>query len=331
MYLGQAAAGLAVAGGTGYALLSSDQPLAIVFSAASVAYIAVRWLLAWGFRIKYWYSRGTQGHYTTSCPECGQYIYRQSHDWILMCKRCGWRAGWPGVRWVIQSVPARQLRRTVVGGKLVVLVGALIVIATYPMITVGSLGTVDSIAGVQTADTEPGASTAKTPTNERLGAGYNVSKVESEFISLLNQERQSRSLQEVSQRDVLSEMGQSHARVIADIHEITHVQPDGTTIADRYQQRGLLPECRLPIQGTDQFYRGAENVYQGYVDTEVFQADGGIISVNDEEDLAQDMFESWMNSKPHREAMLVYSADQAGLGVARVDESDAVYVALELC
>jgi YD repeat-containing protein len=125
-------------------------------------------------------------------------------------------------------------------------------------------------------------------------------------------------------------MGQSHAENMAANGYMGHVQPDGDTIEYRYDARGLLPECRLPIRGSNRFYPGAENAYQGHVDTTIEREYAADTYVGSEQELARVMFDSWMNSPPHREAMLLASADQMGLGVA-ITGDDRVYAALELC
>lgn len=162
--------------------------------------------------------------------------------------------------------------------------------------------------------------------------GYNLNRTEALFIRYLNQERSSRGLQNVSKRSVLTEMGREHSRDMAEKDYFAHEEPDGDTIRDRYQQRGLLPECRLPILGTDRYYAGAENIAQLHVDTQL-QADwaeDGTFSVYNEENLARAISEMWMHSKGHREAMLVASADEAGLGIY-ITETGEVYASLELC
>jgi len=303
--------------------------------------LAIRVTLQWLGRTRHYLRKGRSSDRAT-CPNCVQSRRRLPGDLVLECKHCGWQPGFPGLRYLTHSVASYQLRRSLSGSR-VVLGGLCVIAILYGGVLtsfagpVGLAGFADDGMKQGEYKTSPVSETVtttptKTPASSgRLIAGYNMDVVELEFISLLNQERESRGLQEVSQRDVLSELGQSHAQVMANIDELTHTQPDGTTIEDRYQQRGLLPECELPIQGTERFYPGAENAYQGYIDTQVSQADGGVITVHDEQSLAKAMFESWMSSKPHREAMLVYSADQAGLGVARVEGTDKIYAALELC
>jgi len=318
-----------------------------------VIYIIVRWLIAWGYRISYWYQRGTKGIHSTSCPSCDQYIYRQRRDWILKCKRCGWTAGWPIIRWVTQSVPARQLRRTVVGPQLIVVILGISVLG-FGGITGGIIDpasdrtTVDrsdsasSINSLMSSPTQPlstpqtSPSPLDTPTSHSsptpgpaVQQGYNRTLVEAHFIKLLNQERSSRGLQNVSQSGVLSDMGEEHSADMAEGDYIGHNDSNGRTIQDRYEERELLPECRLSIEGSDRYYPGAENAAGAWVERR-FRSTGGSYFVSNEQELAEALFSIWMNSPPHRRAMLVHSADEAGLGLT-ITESGKVYAALELC
>jgi len=304
----------------------------------------VRWFLAWVYRTRFWVRRGGRGH-RVECPNCHARRHRIGGDWLLQCKRCGWKAGLPVLRWFTRSVPARQLRRTVVGPKLVLVVIAVAVIAT------GGVGAVTVPVDLPSTDA-PGAEAATPtpasaqspaptdpptdrPTDTEINTGdstptpFNHTRVEQTFLELLNTERQSRDLQTLSIREELTEMGESHADNMAEHSYMGHVQPDGTTISDRYRERGLLPECRLPIKGTDRYYAGAENAAYTYLYTRI-SGSNPVDYINSEEDLGRHLFHMWMNSKPHREAMLVYSADEMGLGF-EVTEDSKVYAALELC
>lgn len=138
------------------------------------------------------------------------------------------------------------------------------------------------------------------------------------FLSLLNEERRSRGLGTVSRSAELSEMATAHAEDMATHDYIGHENADGDSIEDRYRARGLLPECRLPTEH-GQYYPGAENAW------------GATDRVSGRR-LADQAFGSWMQSRGHREAMLVASADEAGLGVAHEYGGEwTTCVALELC
>jgi len=156
-------------------------------------------------------------------------------------------------------------------------------------------------------------------------------QVEDEFIELLNEERAEHGLGQVSKRGVLTEMGESHAENMKEHQYVGHNQPDGTGVRDRYETRGLIPECRIQT-GPHEYYYGTENAAGAYIGESMGAgwANGDDYTANDEGELAKYLFEEWMHSEGHREAMLVPPADEAGLGIA-VNESGAVWAALELC
>lgn len=266
------------------------------------------------------------------CPDCGGRVWRLSGDKFLKCHRCGWMVSYPFIRWFshptwllyyfhrFRKYPVTSIW-SVMKIAAVLLVGSLLITGTAPI--GGIMDAVDSASNAELT-----GSGADAESEER----YNLTKTETLFIQFLNQERSSRGLQNVSNRPVLTEMGQAHSKNMAEKDYFAHEEPDGDTIEDRYDQRGLLPECRLPISGTDRFYPGAENIAQTHVDSQVRAewADRGSYSINTERDLAWAIFQMWMHSPPHRKAMLVASADEAGLGLYIRDDGN-VYASLELC
>jgi uncharacterized protein YkwD len=159
--------------------------------------------------------------------------------------------------------------------------------------------------------------------------GYNRTNVEIHFVELLNEERSSRGLQNVSQAAVLSDMAGAHSEDMAEHDYIGHTNSEGRTIRERYERRGLLPQCNLPMEGSNRYYSGAENAAGAWIERR-FTSSGGTYFVSNEEELANTLLSIWMNSPPHRRALLVSSADEAGLGIA-ITESGKVYAALELC
>jgi len=216
-----------------------------------------------------------------------------------------------------------------------VVLGAGFVIATsLPPLTVPSpdLGGGGATAAANTTATAtPTATATATPTAAAPSgnAEYNRTEVERMFIVMLNEERQSRGLQPVTQRDELTEMGVAHSQSMAENDYIGHEEPDGSTIEDRYRERGLLPECRLPVEGSQEYYPGAENanaVHIGSYETTYNE----FVTIQSEQEIARVLFEEWMHSPGHRKAMLVSSADEAGLGIW-INEKGVVYSSLELC
>ena len=168
-----------------------------------------------------------------------------------------------------------------------------------------------------------------TQSSEGPGAGtdFTQSAVETVFLERYNTMRDERDRQQVTQRDTLSEMAQAHAENMAAHEYIGHVQPDGTTIGQRFRERGL--NCRLPIPGDDRYYPAAENV-AGAVEGRVTHPNTDeTFDIYTNGDLARFLMDSWMQSPPHREVMLLPAVEAIGLGVAQSGED--IYAALEFC
>jgi len=145
----------------------------------------------------------------------------------------------------------------------------------------------------------------------------------------MNTRRKNNELSTVRQWDPLTEMGESHSAVMARQGQIGHVEPGGITIRDRFERRGLLAECRIPLQESNRFYPGAENVAQTWVDREVME-DGGLVYIGSEEEVARNLLHIWMNSPPHRKPMMLPATDRVGLGL-NITEGNKVYASLEMC
>lgn len=322
MYWGQILFSLFVAI---FAAVSASERLSIpVFL---LVYVGMRVLMATSYRTNYWFSRGTRGIYYRQCPNCNRDRYRKSGDWILRCHRCGWVVGLPAVRWLIHSVPSVQLRRSMGMLRIAVIVVAVVLIVGPITVTPATFanGSDDVVADLQNAD-PPVAGDGE---SDDSADEFDEAAVRERFVAYLNDERRARGLQSLSLRPELTAMGEEHADNMARHDYIGHQWPDGTTIQDRYENRGLLPECRLPIQGSDRFYPGAENAAGAHVD-QTFVSGNETYHVTNEDELAQALVDIWMNSPPHRKAMLVYSADEMGLGIHITDQGK-VYAALELC
>lgn len=151
-----------------------------------------------------------------------------------------------------------------------------------------------------------------------------------EFAKKLNEERTSRGLDPVGTRQILRAIGEDHAENMRKHDYIGHTQPNGTTISDRYRDRGLLPQCRLPT-GNGRYYNGAENVAGAHVtETVTHPGTSEYFNIDTEEELAAYLLDSWMSSDGHRKVLLLESANEIGLGIA-IAEDGEVYAALEFC
>jgi uncharacterized protein YkwD len=150
------------------------------------------------------------------------------------------------------------------------------------------------------------------------------------FLDRFNAMRTERELGEATQSDVLTEMATAHAANMADHDYLGHEQPDGTTIEDRFRERGLLPGCELPVPGSDSYYPGAENV-AGAVESGRVTHPGTdeTFYITGPDSLAAFVMDSWMTSPPHRDVMTLPAVEDVGIGVGRRDED--LFVAVEFC
>lgn len=125
----QVAVGLLAAIATGVIARSASVTIAV--SVATLTFFSVVWIWATVGRVRYWRPRG--GRNSEQCPNCKAQRHRLGGDWILECKKCGWRAGWPFLRHITHGVIGAQAQRTV-SARGAFLVGA----ATALILTGGS-------------------------------------------------------------------------------------------------------------------------------------------------------------------------------------------------
>jgi uncharacterized protein YkwD len=296
-------------------------------AAGVLVYFAVRWFIAWMFRVQYWYRRGTRGIYTQSCANCGRYIHRKGDDWIITCHRCGWKAGLPITRWFTKSVPSIQLRRTVDGPQLVVVfIAAAVVVAGVPASLQDGGGSIDSSpsrinnggsqSGVQDSTDQRGTSTQTE--NKR----FNRTALERHIWNFTNEKRIQNGLGRVEYAPRIVDPARNHAQNMAKHDYVGHTQPNGQTGEERYSD-----VCNYRGSG----YSFGENAIAGWYG-ERFEAwkTGEVVDTEDEKELAKYLVEGWMNSQGHRENILNPSWGELGVGVYKRDDGK-VFAAQTFC
>lgn len=112
------------AAAVGYLTLSAGRTTAL--AVAILTFFGITWTWATVGRVRYWRPRG--GYQTERCPSCNAGRKRLGGDWVLECKTCGWKAGWPLLRNLTHGVIGVQARRGIsrrgaflVGGAVAVL------------------------------------------------------------------------------------------------------------------------------------------------------------------------------------------------------------------
>lgn len=154
--------------------------------------------------------------------------------------------------------------------------------------------------------------------------------IEERFLERFNAMRHEHSRREVYRNRFLSEMGQEHAADMAEHDYIGHVDSNNVGIEERFDRRGLLPDCELEIPGSDAYYPGAENVAGAAVGRVTHPGTEETFDVRTNDDVAAFLMDSWMTSEPHREVMVLESVEAIGLGVAIRDDGE-IFAALEFC
>jgi uncharacterized protein YkwD len=161
---------------------------------------------------------------------------------------------------------------------------------------------------------------------------FNAREIEAEFLDLFNRMRESKGLVTVALDHILTEMGQAHAENMAENDYVGHVQPEtGRTIEDRFRERGLLPQCELPVgDGSGYYYPGAENAARAAVGRVTHPGSDEEFMVDSNAAAAEFLMDSWMRSDGHREVMVLPAVREIGLGVAIRDDGE-IFAALEFC
>lgn len=258
--------------GMGLFLFQANTSLGLLLVLMFVGLLVGRWTGKWLHAIGKWYLRGSRGRRHVTCPGCGRRIWRRKRHWILRCENCGWKPGWPIVRWFWESVPARALR--VHGPTFRQIAKAFVLIFITTILVGASIGTgfqaidqpaqrrADQIlnSSVDGKVQTPEAVSTTEDRSEHCNLVESTSKkneintksnqlevrrgpyptVEQYFIRFLNRERRERGLSRVSHWQTLSKLAREHSLNMAEHGYIGHTEPDGDTIKDRYQAIGIF-------------------------------------------------------------------------------------------
>jgi len=350
VYWGQIALSLAAALAGGTYLHDRGYQSVVVVLVGITVYIAVRWGIAWTFRTKFWYHHGGNRNDGDSCPNCGRYIYRFERDWVLRCGRCGWTAGWPVIRWFTKSVPSQQLRRTVAGPRLLLVVLAVSGLFA-PAAVSGAVSDatdrvtplVDSVESAdETTPTERGSEKNRSRGEDRQDGvnperrnkdqrsdesgearpeldqedtsnGFDERRVERLVLKSINEirtERGKQSLRPLAVDSPVRTAARDHSEDMATRGYFSHTSPDGEGIGKRYS-------CTP-----------SENIAMSYINTRV-RTENGTEVYDSETELAEGLIQLWMNSDPHRKNLL-REYESSGVGVY-ITESREVYATHVFC
>lgn len=131
----------------------------------------------------------------------------------------------------------------------------------------------------------------------------------------------------------LREIARNHSQDMAERSFFDHVNPDGETVADRYERHGY--DCQIktqsgPIRST--YTTGGENIARTSVGVHVQTEDGPKLS-EDEDDVGTTVVRGWMESDGHRENLLEghWNREAIGIYIAQATGFTNVFVTQNFC
>lgn len=156
-------------------------------------------------------------------------------------------------------------------------------------------------------------------------------RVEELVHERMNEIRANRSLQTLDHDSELREIAGEYSERMATEEFYSHTDPQGNNFEDRYAAAGY--QCRVPISDS-RYATGSENIQYTYAFTDV-RVGGDIEHYESEEELANAIVTSWMNSTGHRENILQSYWQNEGIGVYAIENPDGpgkkVYATQNFC
>lgn len=137
-------------------------------------------------------------------------------------------------------------------------------------------------------------------------------KIADLIFNYSNKERTLRGLPELSRDLSLDAIALEHSSDMAERNFFDHTNPDGETPSDRALRHGYSQK-RILADGSV-FYGIGENIVKIPVEKNVYGF--GEIMGDDPDQIADVAIESFLDSKPHREALLLPLHEKIGVGVA---------------
>lgn len=155
-----------------------------------------------------------------------------------------------------------------------------------------------------------------------------ISSLEKEVHSLINEERRNQGLSTLSWDGKLSEIARGHSQDMATNNYFSHNNLRGQDPTDRAMTKGY--NC---YKDYGSYYTEgiAENIFQNnlydsvtYVNLVPFH------SWNTQSEIAQSTVQGWMESPGHRQNILTATYDKEGIGIA-ISSDDKVYITENFC
>jgi len=160
-------------------------------------------------------------------------------------------------------------------------------------------------------DVITGGTVTVEPTYKRPQEWFNE-QIADILFTFSNEERSLRTLGLLSRDSALDDIALEHSRDMAKRNFFDHTNPDGEDPTDR-AERHHYAQSRTLSDGSS-FYGIGENIVKIPVDKNVYGF--GEIMNDDPHEIARVAVESFMDSPPHKEALLLPAHEKIGIGVA---------------
>jgi len=138
-------------------------------------------------------------------------------------------------------------------------------------------------------------------------SGLNVTALKMEIHDEVNERRERMDLNRLVYNEDLDSLAQAHSEDMAQRGYFSHTSPDGVSMSQRYDEANIA--CA-----------GAENIFRT---TSTF---------GDEQAIAEQVVESWMNSEGHRKNLFGdHSLEGLGIAVGAYDGDRNLFVTQNFC
>jgi hypothetical protein len=291
-----------------YGQIKASSPLVLVLLGVFVVWVVGGWLV----RTIYWYRKGTWDRQTWHCPTCRQDHWRAGGEWVPECPTCGWQPGSVLSRWLVHSVPLRQLRLTVFRTSTVA-VGVVVVLGLV-LAGTGGIG-----AGIlQPTDATDGASAAPSDLGgQNLSGGIDPVEVENQVVQRINDHRRANGLDPLERHPEIHEVATAHSQDMHDRNFNGHTNPDGETPKDRLAH---IDVCRQNGE-----VHGSENYAWMDIHERVYPDDSNdVFDTRTTDGLTYAFVDWWKDSPPHRTNQLRPDWEYIGVGVVVEDGTGKV-------
>lgn len=134
----------------------------------------------------------------------------------------------------------------------------------------------------------------------------------------VNDRRADHDLEALEWDGTVASVSRAHSADMHDREYFAHTNPDGEGPMDRFS--AVAGYCRAY----------GENIAMTWVDRPVAGPDGDRTSYETPEELAVGLVDQWMNSPPHRDAILTDSWDRGGVGIY-IGEDGQVFATHNFC